>query len=676
MSPCALAQAARNGNYVDGRVCASCHPAIDRSFRLTGMGRSFSGARPVNTVDNGLAKNPFYHKASDTWFTMAVREGRYLQRRYQIGFDGKETNIDEKSMDFVMGSGNHVRTYLHQTAAGALEELPLAWYAEKGGYWAMNPGYDTPDQPDSRRKITYECMFCHNSYPEIPQGHEQLRAAPVYSGQLPEGIDCQRCHGPGGAHVRAAQARDRSPQAIRDAIVNPARLAPDRQMEVCMQCHLETTSFRFPHSIQKYDRGPFSYRAGEPLADFLLFFDQAKSAPDEDRFQIVNSVYRLRMSQCFLKSGDKLQCTTCHDPHASDHETAGSPGAAPAATLERYNGICRQCHAAALDTAIASRRHTAERACVDCHMPKRRTDDVVHAVMTDHYIRRRPPLAGLTAAKDEPNGSETFYHGEVAAYYPAPDLAARTPEYDLYLALAQVRLQNNTARGISQFRAALDKYLPQRAEFYIEYADALVNSGKPRESIEVYEDALRKQPDSLAGLIALGQALDLSGQTAKALENFKRAAEIYPDDALSWQEAGQAYMKQGQRSAAIVALQKSIELDSDVPEAHYALGTFWAQADPTRAEASFREAIRLMPDYAQAHLNLAILLSQSNRLPEAAYHFKGALRARPDYPLAHLNYALMLRSLGRAAEADVHLRQARDGSDPTVRDAARRLLQR
>ncbi len=136
-------------------------------------------------------------------------------------------------------------------------------------------------------------------------------------------------------------------------------------------------------------------------------------------------------------------------------------------------------------------------------------------------------------------------------------------------------------------------------------------------------------------------------------------------------------MKQGQRDAALAALRKSIELDADVPEAHYALGTFWAQPDPARAEASFREAIRLMPDYAQAHLNLAILLSQSNRLPEAEYHFKGALRARPDYPLAHLNYALMLRSAGRATEADVHLRQAAsDGSDPTVRDAARRLLQR
>ncbi len=58
----------------------------------------------------------------------------------------------------------------------------LAWYSERGGHWGMNPGYDTPIQPNSRRKIGYDCMFCHNAYPEIPAGHDQLRAEPVFTG--------------------------------------------------------------------------------------------------------------------------------------------------------------------------------------------------------------------------------------------------------------------------------------------------------------------------------------------------------------------------------------------------------------------------------------------------------------------------------------------------------------
>jgi hypothetical protein len=126
----------------------------------------------------------------------------------------------------------------------------------------MEPGYDGAVLP-APREIGYECMFCHNAYPQIPPGHEEPGAEPLYAGELPEGIDCQRCHGPGGGHVRAAQ-QGMNPDAVRRAIVNPARLSPERQMEVCLQCHLETTSKPLPHSIVRYNRGPFSYRRGEP----------------------------------------------------------------------------------------------------------------------------------------------------------------------------------------------------------------------------------------------------------------------------------------------------------------------------------------------------------------------------------------------------------------------------
>ena len=101
-------------------------------------------------------------------FAMMERGGAYYQRRWQKGFDGKETNVDEKRVDYVLGSGNHARTYLHRTDRGVLQELPLGWYAEKGGYWAMNPGYDRADYAGSVRPIYYECMFCHNGYPKTP----------------------------------------------------------------------------------------------------------------------------------------------------------------------------------------------------------------------------------------------------------------------------------------------------------------------------------------------------------------------------------------------------------------------------------------------------------------------------------------------------------------------------
>ena len=52
-------------------------------------------------------------------------------------------------------------------------------------------------------------------------------------------------------------------------------------------------------------------------------------------------------------------------------------------------------------------------------MPKRRTDDVVHVVMTDHYIQRRKPPGSLLAEKAEPPESEkSAYRGEWCAILP------------------------------------------------------------------------------------------------------------------------------------------------------------------------------------------------------------------------------------------------------------------
>ena len=68
------------------------------------MGRSFARLQPEHVPEFG---KPFHHQASDSYFAMVARDGKYYQRRWQIGFDGKETNVDEKQVDFVIGSGNH-----------------------------------------------------------------------------------------------------------------------------------------------------------------------------------------------------------------------------------------------------------------------------------------------------------------------------------------------------------------------------------------------------------------------------------------------------------------------------------------------------------------------------------------------------------------------------------------
>ena len=114
----------------------------------------------------------------------------------------QRVNVEEKQIDFVMGSGNHAKTYLHLTPRGTLQQLPLGWYAENGGTWAMNPGYDRPDYPGSTRAISYECMFCHNAYPKTPVANREHAAEPKYSRHCPRASTASAATAPGQAAYR------------------------------------------------------------------------------------------------------------------------------------------------------------------------------------------------------------------------------------------------------------------------------------------------------------------------------------------------------------------------------------------------------------------------------------------------------------------------------------------
>ena len=647
----ATAPAVKPANkYVDPALCGTCHAEIARTFAQTGMGRSFSQITAESPGDPFSGK-PFYHEASDSYFEMIRRDGKTYQRRWQLGYDGRETNVEEKSADYVLGSGNHGRTWLHLTSRGGLQQLPLGWYSENGGIWAMLPGYDRADYPGSERPVHYECLFCHNAYPKIPKANEEHGAEAVYQLPLPNGIECQRCHGPGQNHIGTAGKAGATQDEIRASIVNPKRLPPEREMEVCMQCHLETSSLKLPHAVERPGRAPFSYVAGQPLADFELTFDREPGR--NPRFEVANAAYAFRKSQCFIKTegndaDHQLRCTTCHDPH----NIPRGPEA-----IAQYNGVCRSCHAADFTRTVAAGTHPPGSDCISCHMPKRRTDDAIHIAMTDHSIPRIAPPNPLAIKAEYYESIENSYKGEVVPYYPAKP--APTVENLLDMAVAQVRDGSNLTDGIPRLLGLIQKYHPARASYYADLAEAFHTVGDARQSARYYDEALQRAPTSTVIMLKLGNAQVEWQAWPQAEATMRRAIAIAPNDPVAWGLLGQALFQQGRNAEAKVALNKTLSLDPDLPEPHNFLAAILVRAgDLDGAEKEFRAGLAIQPTNAEWTANLAGLLASRGSIPEARFLFERSIRLKPEAAGPRLNYARLLANLNLNTEAEKQARAA------------------
>jgi predicted CXXCH cytochrome family protein len=617
--------------YADPRECASCHQDVAATYARTGMGRSFALPGSVPVVEDYAHNNTLNHAASGLRYTMLQRDGAFFLRRSQTGFDGRETM--EQRIDYIIGSGNHSRSYLHRAPDGQLIELPVSWYAEHGGSWAMSPGYDWKGQKDLRRAITPECMFCHNGYPQIDSSDPDLNRS-IFPAALPEGIDCQRCHGPGRAHVKAARSGHATPELLRSNIVNPATLPRDRKLEVCMQCHLQTSPQQ-PNEQRLFDRTVFSYRPGEPLADYKLYFEST-SANTRDDFEIAGAAYRLRRSACFRNS--QMTCLTCHDPHDIPH----GPEAAA-----QYMEVCLGCHRNVTHRVALPAGST----CISCHMPKRRTDDAVHVVMTDHFIQRTPPRRDLLAPIAEPQVQEGS-SPQVAPYY--PQKPPQTPAAELAIAEAQVGDQ-----GIDRLRQLLERMQPSAPEPYLVLAHAYAGAGNEAEAAHWSEQALIHRPDFRPALVELVPALFALHRDAEATQRLEQAVARYPNDDLLLSDLGNAYLRQGDDAKAAAVLDRAFSANPDRSETHTLIGTLaMHRGDAATAEHEFREALRCQPNFSEAHDDLGSLLVQSHRYPEAAFHFEQAISSSPDDASAHHLLGRLLVLTDQLPRALAELREA------------------
>ncbi len=631
-------QASSSNAYVDPTTCAACHRAIAESFGHTGMGRSVSLPGATTMPADLSLKNAVYDKASGDYYKVFHRGDKYYQRRHQIGYDGKESNVVEERIDYVIGSGNEARSFLHRTAEGMLIELPVTWYSEKNGYWDMTPGYEVANK-DIHGEISKGCIFCHDAYPPALSAALEESQEPIFSERLPMGIDCQRCHGPGAEHEQAAKSKPLDFAFIRSKIVNPATLGRDRQLEVCMECHLSTSGSQDKNISVRFNRSIFSYQPGQPLGDYKLYFDVA-GKQNESGFEIADVAYRLRMSRCFKQS--QMTCLTCHDPHQESHSKE---------TEAKYVKVCEGCHRATVHKAALPTTET----CVSCHMPKRRGEFAVHIVLTDHYIQREKPSRDLLAPVTR-HAPAVDRETMLAPYY--PEKLRYQSDDQLYLAIAESENAANP-QGAAALENAIKAVAPAQAEFYQALAEAYARSGRYAKAVTWFEEARKRKPEDRVLIARMAEALLETGELDRAQQILESAAAKPLRNASILANLGNVYARRGQLEKADATLLQALQLDPELAQSYNLLGGVKEmEGDQVEANRLYREAIRYRPDLAEARNNLARYLVGNSQYQEAEFQLRQAINAAPAFAEAHHNYGLILVATNRRGQAEDQLRQA------------------
>jgi predicted CXXCH cytochrome family protein len=576
--------AAAPPGYVSDAACKSCHAGIVQSYQHVGMSKSFYRPRPDDVIED-FGKLPFRHQRSGDVMELRWLKGRLVFRRWQLDGSGKAINTFEQPVDWILGSGHHSRTYLYQTGNGELYQLPLAWYSQTKE-WAMAPGYDRRDHEGVLRRARLECLFCHNAYSGLAEntrnGYWRNQGLPA---QLPEGIGCQRCHGPGAEHVRRASSADGA-AAVRAAIIRPSRLEAALRRDVCYQCHMQP-SVAVP-GIRRFGRDIDSFRPGQPLSSYLLRVDVTDAGmARDDRFEINHHPYRLEQSRCFRESAGRLSCLSCHDPHRKVAEPERAA---------HYRAVCIGCHADA---------HRATEDCVWCHMPKRRTQDVVHVVMTDHKISRGPAGPELLSPREErepvienvelpdaPPEGELYRvvaamragSGGAAAGRLEQLLAATAwPDVEPYFDLAAAQLRQKRADAVEKTTRLILDRVPDHP-LALEWLGFAQLAHDRDAAIESLRKAARLDPLRVETQFNLGLNLAARGDRDQAAACFERALAGRPNFVLAWIHLGD--VRSG--DAAVAAYRRALEIDPTSTRAYVAL------ARALRAGGDDKEALRYL----------------------------------------------------------------------------------
>ena len=597
--------------YVGIETCRSCHNDIYKTFIQTGMGQSFDLATRSKSAADFSKKHVVYDKYNNMYYTPSWKGDNMYITEFRLS--GKDTIYKrEEKVDYIVGSGQHTNSHM-MNVNGYVYQLPLTWYAQKRK-WDLPPGFEEGQNVRFDRAIGFECMSCHNALPQFEENSTNKFTS------IPQGIDCERCHGPGELHVKEKLAGNLVDTAtkIDYTIINPRKLVWERQIDVCQRCHLQG------NAVLKPGKSFRDFRPGMDLSTVVDIY-MPKYKGKEDEFIMASHAQRLQMSKCFL-SGEsavggrqsavgetmhtsKLTCITCHNPHVSVRVTG----------KQVFNNACGNCHnLQSACTEKQSVRKAANDNCWGCHMPKSGTIDIPHVTVTDHWIRIPVKTQQKQAMKE--------FAGIYCINNPQSDAFTRSNAYLSYY---------EKFRGEASSLDSAQRYLAdEKGIRETDLMDARIHFWYLRQDYTAILMQAKKMTASSCTnawtCYRIGQAYQNTSVPQSAETWYKRAVELAPANLDFLNKLGSIQIELDNIPTGIATLTLSLQHNPKQATALTNIGFgYLKQGNTQKAMQCYNDALALNPDLEQALLNKAGLYNYLGQSLQAKQMLKEILKRNP-----------------------------------------------
>ncbi len=592
-------------DYVGMSQCRSCHADIYDTYIQTAMGQSFGLATKEKSAGVFEHHTTVYDTANNLYYHPFWQNDSMFVREYRL--EGKDTTHSRiEHVSYVIGSGHHTNSHLYNVN-GFVFQAPITFYTEDK-YWDMAPGFEGGFNSRFSRIIGKECMTCHNGLPEFVEG-----SVNKYD-QVPTGIDCERCHGPGELHVKE-KLQGVIVDTAKEAdytIVNPRRLTRDLQMSLCQRCHLQGIA------VLQEGKDWDDFKPGQHLHEVMDVYLPRYEGGEND-FIMASQADRMRMSPCFINT--EMSCITCHNPHVSVR----------AAKKEQFNANCNSCHqnspkalSQKLCSAPEADLKAANNNCVSCHMPRTGSIDIPHVTITDHYIRKDYG-GGNTITVEEVANVRRFL-GLECLTDEQPSLQNRVEAYlDFYEKYSAQGYVLDSALGyLKQIKTTDAHYLPLAVHYWY-------LKGNYQEVTKLTGQLKPSQSQNKWTAYRVGESHFRLGNLSAAQGYFNRAVELEPYNLDLLNKKASTLALSGNNVEAKKVYEQMLALYPKSKEALTNLAYLnMLEFNWNKADALLGMALVLDPDYEQALVNRTILYIELKEKDKARIWADRLMKVNPD----------------------------------------------